>query len=58
MTTPHTIECTLPLRRRGRAGHQSLPAEPAAPPSSPTDRTTPLPGRVPRGAPHGSGATL
>ncbi len=47
MTTPHTIECTLPLRRRGRAGQQSLPAEPP-PPSFPAERTTPSPGRVPR----------
>jgi len=48
MTTPHAIECTLPLRRRGRAGQQSLTAQPAPPPSFPADRTTPSPGRVPR----------
>jgi len=48
MTTPHTIECTLPLRRRGRAGQQPSPAAPAPPPSSPADRIISSSGRVPR----------
>ena len=58
MTTSHTIECTLTLRRRGRQGHRSLPAGPAPLPSSPVDAAPCSPGRVPRVAPRGSGATL
>ena len=48
MTTSHTIECTLTLRRRGRKGHRSLPAGPAPLPSSPADAAPRSPGRVPR----------
>jgi len=48
MTTSHTIECTLTLRRRGRQGHRSLPAGPAPLPSSPADAAPRSPGRVPR----------
>jgi hypothetical protein len=48
MTTPHTIACTLPLRRRGRADPQPAPAALAPPSSSPADRTISSPGRVPR----------
>ena len=58
MTTSHTIECTLTLGRRGRQGRRSLPAGPAPLPSSPVDTALRSPGRVPRIAPHGSGATL
>ncbi|HLN30698.1 MAG TPA: hypothetical protein VK395_23355 [Gemmataceae bacterium] len=48
MMTQHTIDCILPLRRRGRAGQQSFPAGPVPQPSSPADRATRSPGRVPR----------
>jgi len=48
MTTPHAIECTLPLRRRDRTGRQSMPAGPAPLPSSTPDQATRCPGRVPR----------
>ena len=55
MTTPHAIECTLPLRLRDRTGRQSMPAGPApsaflaARPGDALSRS-----RAARCAPHGS----
>ncbi len=48
MTTPQTIECTLPLRRRSRAGHEPVLAGQAPASSSPYHQGPHEPGRVPR----------